>query len=95
MRDNSIDFVKIGVIASRNPVAGVNPTTSKIRRGLSLALGRRRRKSTAVSPAPERVAAGRSEKGRMASNGVSAEEQGVETMETEMSPEANGERHAG
>ena len=85
--------MKIGVIASRNRVAGVrvNPTTSRIRRGFSLALGRRRRKSTAVAPAPESVAVGRGAEDRMASNGVTVEEEGVETMETEMSPEANGE----
>lgn len=87
--------MKIGVIASRRPVAGANPTTarSKGRRRLLLALGRKRNKLTTVAPAPEREAVGRSErKGRMASNGVAGEEDAVEEMETEMSPEPNGNK---
>ena len=85
--------VKIGAIASRRPVAGASPTTtrSKGRRRLLLALGRNRRKVTTVAPAPEREAVGRNErKGRMASNGVAGEEDAVEAMETEMSPDPNG-----
>ena len=85
--------VKIGVIASRRPVAGASPTTtrSKGRRRLLLGLGRKRRKLTTVAPAPEREAVGRNEKKeRMASNGVAGEEDAVEAMETEMSPEPNG-----
>lgn len=76
-------------------MAGANPTTarSKGRRRLLLALGRKRNKLTTVAPAPEREAVGRSErKERMASNGVAGEEDAVEEMETEMSPEPNGNK---
>lgn len=74
-------------------MAGASPTTtrSKGRQRFLFALGRKRRKVTTVAPAPEREAVGKNErKGRMASNGVAGEEDAVEAMETEMSPEPNG-----
>ena len=92
--------LKIGGITSRssNAAAGASPAktksksatakrkkTSKGRGGFTFAKWKR---SASVAPAPESaVFAGRV--GRMASNGVTGEE-GVEEMETEMSPEPNG-----